>query len=160
MIFPHGACCLCSATLIQSLATSVLHWCQRADKAACKSCAASRQRKLPYGRHAAGGQPLRTLSRPACCCDRYDAPDASIRSELRTNQRPKGCVCGSGGASGIGKAVCQRLAAEHATVVVADLHLDPAKRVAEEIIQSGGTAEACYVRLVPEIRAAQVATLQ
>ena len=46
----------------------------------------------------------------------------------------------TGGASGIGKAVALALAAEGANVVVADLHLEPAQSVMDEITASGGQA--------------------
>lgn len=48
----------------------------------------------------------------------------------------------TGGASGIGAAACRLLAARGATVVVADVDLDGARAVAQEV---GGTAVACDV---------------
>ena len=48
----------------------------------------------------------------------------------------------TGGASGIGKAVALGLGAEGANVIVLDLHLDPAKTVADEITTAGGHAVA------------------
>jgi len=48
----------------------------------------------------------------------------------------------TGGASGIGRAVALALAAKGAKVVVADIHLEPAQAVVEEIRQAGGTAVA------------------
>ncbi|HWW52643.1 MAG TPA: SDR family NAD(P)-dependent oxidoreductase, partial [Acidimicrobiales bacterium] len=49
----------------------------------------------------------------------------------------------TGGASGIGRALCRRFAAEEATgVVVADLSIDGAQKTAEEITSDGGTAQA------------------
>lgn len=47
-----------------------------------------------------------------------------------------------GGATGIGAAVARRAAAEGATVVVADLFGDRAKRTAAGIVEGGGRAEA------------------
>jgi NAD(P)-dependent dehydrogenase (short-subunit alcohol dehydrogenase family) len=46
----------------------------------------------------------------------------------------------TGGGSGIGKALAHALAAEGASVVVADILLDNAKKVAEEITAGGGRA--------------------
>lgn len=46
----------------------------------------------------------------------------------------------TGGASGIGAGICERLAAEGAPVLVADINLDGAMRVAEGIRASGGQA--------------------
>jgi NAD(P)-dependent dehydrogenase (short-subunit alcohol dehydrogenase family) len=48
----------------------------------------------------------------------------------------------TGGGSGIGEATAKELAAKGAKVVVLDLNLDAAQRVAEEIGQAGGTASA------------------
>ncbi|NUU20796.1 MAG: SDR family oxidoreductase [Streptomycetaceae bacterium] len=47
----------------------------------------------------------------------------------------------TGGASGIGRASAERLVAEGAAVVVADVHEDAAAKVAAEIRDAGGTAE-------------------
>ena len=46
----------------------------------------------------------------------------------------------TGGASGIGEATCEVLAAQGANVVVADLNIDGATAVAERITAAGGTA--------------------
>ncbi len=46
----------------------------------------------------------------------------------------------TGGASGIGKAVALKLAAEGAAVAVADLHEDTARAVVDEIVSAGGRA--------------------
>lgn len=48
----------------------------------------------------------------------------------------------TGGGSGIGEAVAKRLAAEGASVVLTDIRLAPAQRVADEITAAGGTATA------------------
>lgn len=48
----------------------------------------------------------------------------------------------TGGGSGIGETVAKQLAAEGAKVLVTDINLDAAKRVAEEIESDGGTATA------------------
>lgn len=48
----------------------------------------------------------------------------------------------TGGASGIGRMLCEELAARGAIVVVADLNLEGAQRVASTIIESGGRASA------------------
>jgi 3-oxoacyl-[acyl-carrier protein] reductase len=46
----------------------------------------------------------------------------------------------TGGGQGIGQATCQRLAAEGASVVVADLNVQTARQVADEITAGGGAA--------------------
>ncbi|MBY5973205.1 SDR family oxidoreductase [Ferrimonas balearica] len=48
----------------------------------------------------------------------------------------------TGGASGIGAAVCEELAASGSTVVVADLHEAPAQNLADKITAAGGKAYA------------------
>ncbi len=48
----------------------------------------------------------------------------------------------TGGASGIGRAVCRELARRGAVAVVADINLDGARAVAEGIAASGGRAQA------------------
>ncbi|EFH29101.1 MULTISPECIES: SDR family NAD(P)-dependent oxidoreductase, partial [Streptomyces] len=53
----------------------------------------------------------------------------------------------TGAASGIGAATARRLAAEGAHTVVADLNLDGAKAVTEEIRAAGGSATAVPVDL-------------
>ncbi|HSP25594.1 MAG TPA: SDR family NAD(P)-dependent oxidoreductase [Saliniramus sp.] len=54
-----------------------------------------------------------------------------------------GIVTGAG--SGIGEAIARELAREGAVVVVADLDMDAARRVADEILGAGGTAHAFEV---------------
>lgn len=61
----------------------------------------------------------------------------------------------TGGASGIGRALAQRLAAEGARVVVADLHLEPAQAVADEV---KGMAVRCDVSREADIQALVAAT--
>lgn len=51
----------------------------------------------------------------------------------------------TGGARGIGKAISQALAGESATVIVADVHVDEAGSVVEEIRAGGGTAHARFL---------------
>ena len=51
----------------------------------------------------------------------------------------------TGGASGIGKGISLGLAAEGANVVIADLNLDAAQSVVDEITASGGAGLACKV---------------
>lgn len=63
----------------------------------------------------------------------------------------------TGGASGIGEATCHRLAAEGATVVVADLNAEGASRVAEAINASGGKAVAKHQDVTDEQRWAVIA---
>lgn len=48
----------------------------------------------------------------------------------------------TGGGSGIGEATSKKLADKGASVVVLDLDLEAAQRVADEISKSGGTAVA------------------
>jgi len=51
----------------------------------------------------------------------------------------------TGGAQGMGRAICLRYAREGASVVVADLHLGPAQGVADEIAAAGGRGLALAV---------------
>lgn len=51
----------------------------------------------------------------------------------------------TGGASGIGKSICLRLAQKKIKILVVDLNLEAAKQTTQEIIDSGGTAEAYAV---------------
>ena len=48
----------------------------------------------------------------------------------------------TGGGSGIGEAICKRFAEEGAVVVVTDINIDSARRVAAEIAETGGIASA------------------
>jgi NAD(P)-dependent dehydrogenase (short-subunit alcohol dehydrogenase family) len=48
----------------------------------------------------------------------------------------------TGGASGIGRALCQELARKNATVIVSDINGEEADRVSSAIIAAGGTADA------------------
>jgi len=69
----------------------------------------------------------------------------------------------TGGAQGIGRAICETLAANGATVVVADLNLAGAQQTAAEISQGGARAIAAHVDVAEEssVRAlyGQVTTL-
>lgn len=56
----------------------------------------------------------------------------------------KVCIV-TGGGQGIGEAICRTLAAEGGTVVVADLRLEAAEAVAEDIGRNGGQAMALKV---------------
>ena len=58
----------------------------------------------------------------------------------------------TGGGSGIGRAICRRIAADGAKVVVADYNVDSANAVAAEIAAGGGEAVgvAVDVRDVPQ----------
>jgi NAD(P)-dependent dehydrogenase (short-subunit alcohol dehydrogenase family) len=51
----------------------------------------------------------------------------------------------TGGASGIGKSICIRLALKKIKVLVVDLNLEAARETVQEIINSGGNAEAYAV---------------
>src|SRR5699024_9156295 len=53
----------------------------------------------------------------------------------------------TGAASGMGKAIAELFAKEGAKVVVADLNLDGARRVVEEIEGQDGTAQAVHVNV-------------
>ena len=56
----------------------------------------------------------------------------------------------TGGASGIGAAIVDRLAGEGASVVVADLDRDGAEKKAEEVVEAGGRAWAVKVDVADE----------
>ncbi|WP_371069261.1 SDR family oxidoreductase [Sediminibacillus sp. JSM 1682029] len=56
----------------------------------------------------------------------------------------------TGAASGMGKAIAQLYAAEGAKVVVADINLDGAEAVVEEIIRNGGNAKAVSVNVIKQ----------
>jgi short-subunit dehydrogenase len=51
----------------------------------------------------------------------------------------------TGGASGIGRALCEELARRQAVVVVADLNAEQASRVAQALVEAGGCASATPV---------------
>jgi NAD(P)-dependent dehydrogenase (short-subunit alcohol dehydrogenase family) len=51
----------------------------------------------------------------------------------------------TGGASGMGRAVCEQMGRHGATLVVADIHHDGAKEVAESIVAAGGQARAVHL---------------
>jgi 3-oxoacyl-[acyl-carrier protein] reductase len=61
----------------------------------------------------------------------------------------------TGGASGIGAGICERLAAEGAPVLVADLNLDGAERVAKGIHAAGGRAHPFRMDVTSEADAAE-----
>jgi NAD(P)-dependent dehydrogenase (short-subunit alcohol dehydrogenase family) len=62
----------------------------------------------------------------------------------------------TGGAGGIGQAVCRALAAHGAAVAVADLDRDGATAIADEITAAGGTAAAAPVDLADETDVARM----
>ena len=73
---------------------------------------------------------------------------------------PSGALAGrvalvTGGASGLGAATCHALAAEGATVLVADLRPDPASEVARSIESAGGQALAVGVDVADAASAAR-----
>ena len=51
----------------------------------------------------------------------------------------------TGGASGMGRAVCEQMGRHGATVVVSDINHDGAKEVAESIVAAGGQARAVHL---------------
>lgn len=51
----------------------------------------------------------------------------------------------TGGASGIGKSICLRLALKNIKILVVDLNFDAAQKTVDEIIENGGKAEAYAV---------------
>jgi glucose 1-dehydrogenase/3-oxoacyl-[acyl-carrier protein] reductase len=67
----------------------------------------------------------------------------------------------TGGGSGIGRAVCRRLAREGAAVAVADLDRESAQATADQVIEAGGRAAAFAmdVRARAEIQAARDAAV-
>jgi 3-oxoacyl-[acyl-carrier protein] reductase len=66
----------------------------------------------------------------------------------KTSETPVAVV--TGGAQGIGQAICEALARDGATVVVADLNLDAATETATAITDSGGRATAVKVDVSDE----------
>lgn len=60
------------------------------------------------------------------------------------------CALVTGGARGLGAAICRELAGAGATVVAADLNLDGAQAVANEIRASGGQASAMRVDITDD----------
>jgi NAD(P)-dependent dehydrogenase (short-subunit alcohol dehydrogenase family) len=70
----------------------------------------------------------------------YDLPFPT--EELPMNDRLSGRVSlVTGGAAGLGEAICETLAEAGAMVIVADLHADRAEAVAERLRQAGSQAE-------------------
>ena len=59
----------------------------------------------------------------------------------------------TGGATGIGEAICKVFAAAGARVVVNGLPGDPVDDVVKEIVAAGGTATACVTDAATEARA-------
>jgi NAD(P)-dependent dehydrogenase (short-subunit alcohol dehydrogenase family) len=51
----------------------------------------------------------------------------------------------TGGASGMGRAVCEQMGRYGANLLVADIHHEGAKEVAESIVAAGGTARAAHL---------------
>lgn len=64
----------------------------------------------------------------------------------------------TGGASGIGRGCALRFAEEGASVMVADLNLDRAREVAEEVVAAGGAAQAVQVDTASEEACEAMAT--
>jgi 2-hydroxycyclohexanecarboxyl-CoA dehydrogenase len=62
------------------------------------------------------------------------------------------CIVVTGAASGIGRAIAARLAAEGARVGVWDINADAAERAANDIRASGGRADACAVDITDHAR--------
>ena len=62
----------------------------------------------------------------------------------------------TGGASGIGRALCEQLAADGALVVVADINIGQAEEVAAAIRQRGGRAEAVLLDVSREAEVQQL----
>ena len=56
----------------------------------------------------------------------------------------------TGAASGIGRAIARELAAQGATVAIADVNIEAGKRAAEEVVELGGCAEAFAVDVTAE----------
>ena len=56
----------------------------------------------------------------------------------------------TGGASGIGRAICEALGKNGAEVIVSDIDTNGANRVADEIIRHGGTARAAHLDVTSE----------
>jgi len=66
-----------------------------------------------------------------------------------TRLKDRTCIV-TGGANGIGKATCVRLAKEGAKVAVTDLADDDGARLRDEIMQEGGTAEYWHLDVTDE----------
>src|SRR5436190_20874632 len=64
---------------------------------------------------------------------------------MAMNQIEGRVVLVTGGAAGIGRALCEQLAAQGASVIVADINADVAQTVAAAIRQAGGHAESAHV---------------
>jgi len=67
------------------------------------------------------------------------------------------CVVVTGGASGIGRAIAERLASEGATIGVWDINADAASTVAGGIRAAGGNATSCAVDITDYARVGDVA---
>ena len=89
-------------------------------------------------------------SRPSC----FEKPPRTTVSEI---SEKVSVVVGS--ATGIGATTARLLAAKGSSVVLADLNLDGAEKVAAEIRQAGGEALAVYADISKEAEVSQMVTL-
>lgn len=101
-------------------------------------------------------QRISRLTHSHACLSRWQC-SVTESSELRALSMPfeKRIIIVTGGASGIGRALCQELARRGAIVVVADINFSGAQEAARAIASSGGTAFAARVdvRQAAEVQA-------
>ncbi len=105
------------------------------------------KRLLDEGGEARGGEWVGAPGRvagsagPTCDLSARGAPELPSRGEVSMGSFEGKIAIVTGGASGIGRAVCEALGARGATVVVADIAADAAAEVARGITGRGGRAE-------------------